>query len=107
MPKVVYIEHNGTEHEIDLAVGWTLMQGATLNGVDGIEGECGGSCSCATCHVYVDESFLGKLDPMGDMENEMLECAVCERKDNSRLSCQIKMRADLDGIIVRMPEAQS
>ena len=107
MPKVVYIEHTGTEHEIDLADGWTLMQGATLNGIDGIEGECGGSCSCATCHVYVDEAFLDKLEPMGEMEDEMLECTVSERKPNSRLSCQIKISPELDGIIVRMPEAQS
>lgn len=107
MSKVVYIEHDGSEHEIDLADGWTLMQGATLNGIEGIEGECGGSCSCATCHVYVDEGFIDKLDPMEEMENEMLETTVCERKTNSRLSCQIKMSPELDGIIVRLPEAQS
>lgn len=107
MSKVVYIEHDGSEHEIDLADGWTLMQGATLNGIEGIEGECGGSCSCATCHVYVDEGFIDKLDPMEEMENEMLETTVCERKANSRLSCQIKMSPELDGIIVRLPEAQS
>ena len=107
MSKVVYIEHNGTQHEIDVTDGWTLMQGATLNGIDGIEGECGGSCSCATCHVYVDEAFLGKLDAASEMEDEMLECTVCERKANSRLCCQIKMSPELDGIVVRMPEAQS
>lgn len=107
MPKVVYIEHNGTQHEIELENGWTLMQGATLNGIDGIEGECGGSCSCATCHVYVDENFVDKLEPCTEMEDEMLECTVSERKPNSRLSCQIQASPELDGLIVRMPEAQS
>lgn len=107
MPKVVYIEHDGTQHEIELDTGWTLMQGATLNGIDGIEGECGGSCACATCHVYVDEAYVDKLEPASEMEDEMLECTVCERKSNSRLSCQIKASPELDGIIVRLPEAQS
>lgn len=107
MPKVVYIEHDGTLREIELENGWTLMQGATLNGIDGIEGECGGSCACATCHVYVDDSFLGKLEPCTEMEDEMLECTVSERKSNSRLSCQIKASPELDGIIVKLPEAQS
>jgi 2Fe-2S ferredoxin len=107
MPKVTYIEHNGTEHEIDLPDGWTLMQGATLNGIDGIEGECGGSCGCATCHVYVDEAFLSKLDAPRENEEEMLECTVSPRESNSRLGCQIKVTPELDGIVVRMPEAQS
>ena len=107
MPKVVYIEHDGSQHEIELEAGWTLMQGATLNGIDGIEGECGGSCACATCHVYVDEAFIDKLDPATEMEDEMLECTVSERKTNSRLCCQIKASPELDGIVVRLPEAQS
>lgn len=107
MPKVVYIEHSGTQHEIDVTDGWTLMQGATLSGIDGIEGECGGCCSCATCHVYVDEAFLDKLEPANEIEDEMLECTVCERRQNSRLSCQITASPELDGIIVRLPEAQS
>lgn len=107
MPKVVYIEHDGVQREIELESGWTLMQGATLNGVDGIEGECGGACACATCHVYVDEAFLGKLEPASDIEDEMLESTACERQPNSRLSCQLKASPELDGIVVRLPPAQS
>ena len=107
MPKVTYIEHDGTTIEVELTEGWTLMQGATLNGVTGIEGECGGSCACATCHCYVDEAFLDRLSPMAENENDMLDCTVSERKTNSRLGCQIKVTADLDGIVVRLPEAQS
>jgi 2Fe-2S ferredoxin len=107
MPKVTYLEFDGAEHIVDLPLGWTLMQGATLNGVDGIEGECGGSCGCATCHVYVDEAFLDKLDPPSETEEEMLECTVSPREANSRLGCQIKATAALDGLILRLPEAQS
>jgi len=90
----------------DLPVGWSLMQGATLNGVDGIEGECGGSCGCATCHVYVDDGFLDKLASIAESEEEMLECTASERQANSRLGCQIKVDDALDGIVVRLPETQ-
>ena len=107
MPKVTYVEFDGTETEVELQEGWTLMQGATLNGVAGVEGECGGSCACATCHCYIDEAFLDKLPAMAENEDEMLECTVSERKPSSRLSCQVKMSADLDGIVVHLPEAQS
>jgi 2Fe-2S ferredoxin len=106
VPKVVYVEHNGNQTEVELNEGWTLMQGATLNGVEGIEGECGGSLSCATCHCYVDEAYLDKLPRMSDTEEEMLECTASERKANSRLSCQIKMTPELDGIVVHLPEEQ-
>ena len=106
MPKVTYIEHDGKQTDVELNEGWTLMQGATLNGVDGIEGECG-SCACATCHCYVDEAFLDKIPAMAENEDEMLDCTVSERKPNSRLSCQIKMTPELDGIVVHLPEAQS
>lgn len=107
MPKVTYIEHDGTEYNVELPAGWSLMQGATLNGVDGIEGECGGSCGCATCHCYVDQAWLGKLAPMSETEDEMLDCTESPRAENSRLSCQIKLTPELDGIVVRLPEAQS
>ena len=107
MPKVTYVEHDGIAVEIDLQEGWTLMQGATLNGIEGIEGECGGSCSCATCHCYVDETKLDLLPPMSEAEDEMLECTVSERRPNSRLGCQIKMTDALDGLVVNLPEAQS
>ena len=107
MPKATYIEADGTVTEVELPEGWTLMQGATLNGVDGIEGECGGSCSCATCHCYVDEAFLAALPEPGPVEDDMLDLTVSERRENSRLSCQIKMTPALDGIVVHLPEAQS
>jgi len=107
MSKVTYVEHDGTATEIDLQDGWTLMQGATMNGIEGIEGECGGSCSCATCHCYVEEGKLDLLPPMGEIEDEMLDCVVSERRPNSRLACQIKMSPALDGIVLELPEAQS
>ncbi len=106
MAKVTYIEFNGTEREINLPTGWSLMQGATQNGIDGIDGECGGSCGCATCHCYVDDEWLGKLDPMSDAEDDMLDMTESPRSANSRLSCQIKASDDLDGIVVRLPEFQ-
>ncbi len=107
MAKAIYIEHDGETTEVELPDGWTLMQGATMNGIEGIEGECGGSCSCATCHCYVDEAYLDALPEMGEIEDDMLDFAVSERQANSRLSCQIKMSAAIDGIVVRLPEAQS
>lgn len=107
MPKVKYIEFNGDEHEVDLPEGWTLMQGATLNGIEGIEGECGGSCGCATCHCYIEDSFLSKIDAASETEDEMLDCTESPRESNSRLGCQIKVTAELDGMVVRLPEAQS
>ncbi len=107
MVKAVYIDHEGVEEELEMPEGWTLMQAAISNGLDGIEGECGGSCCCATCHVYVDEAYLDKLDPMSENENALLDNTVTERKANSRLACQIKASEALDGIVIQMPEAQS
>jgi 2Fe-2S ferredoxin len=107
MPKVTYIEFDGTEREVELPAGWSLMQGATLNGVDGIEGECGGSCGCATCHCYVDEAWMDKLSPMSETEDDMLDCTESPRESNSRLSCQIQVTPEMDGIVIRLPEVQS
>lgn len=106
MPKITYIEPNGNEAVVDIPDGWTLMQGATSNGVDGIEAECGGSCSCATCHCYV-ETMLEKLEPATETEEAMLANVAAERRPNSRLACQIKATADLDGMMVRLPASQS
>ncbi len=106
MPKITYIEPNGNEVVVDLAEGWTLMQGATTNGVDGIEAECGGSCSCATCHCYV-ESHADQLTPPSEAEENLLTTVAAERRPNSRLSCQIKATADMDGMVVRLPAQQS
>jgi ferredoxin, 2Fe-2S len=106
MPKVIYVSHTGDRKEIDVPVGTTVMAAALQNGVDGIVAECGGVCMCSTCHVFVDENFLDKLPPADDTEEAVLEIAAIERQPNSRLSCQIKVTADLEGLIVRMPEKQ-
>ena len=105
MPKVKYIEHNGKEHDVDVPEGWSVMEGAVKNLIPGIDADCGGACACATCHVYVDQAWVGKLQPKEDMEQTMLDFAQ-DIEPNSRLSCQIKVSKELDGIIVRMPKSQ-
>jgi|SRR5690625_1845371 len=106
MIKIKYIEFDGTEHEVEVEPGTTLMRAAVFNGVPGIEAECGGSCACATCHVYVPEQWQARLPAQQDMELDMLEFAH-EPKDNSRLSCQIILTEEHDGLMVHMPEFQS
>ena len=105
MPKITYIEYNGTKHAIDVPVGKSVMQGAVDNGVPGIDADCGGECACATCHVFVDEAWLAKTGTPGDQEKSMVSFAATAQP-NSRLSCQIEVTPALDGLIVRMPEAQ-
>ena len=107
MPKVTYIEHNGAEHTVDVPVGTSVMRGAIDNNIPGIDADCGGECACATCHVYVDAESLAKvgLPEPGSQEASMLSFAAVTQPD-SRLSCQIQMREDLDGLVVRMPEGQ-
>ena len=105
MPKITYIEQNGKERTVEVPNGWTVMEGAVKNRVPGIDADCGGACACATCHVYVDAAWLPKLPPRQDMESQMLDFAI-EVKPNSRLSCQIKVTAALDGLIVRTPKTQ-
>jgi len=107
MAKATYVDVAGKRTELELPNGLTLMEGAVLNGVEGIENECCGKCACATCHVYVDEAWVGKLRTASVIENELLEGTASERKANSRLSCQIKMAPEMDGIVVYLPEAQS
>lgn len=107
MVQVVYVGHSGERTELDVQEGWTVMQGAVSNGVDGIEAECGGSCCCATCHVYVDEAFVDKIDPPAGQEQSMLEEVVAERQATSRLGCQIKVTEKLEGLTVYLPEVQS
>ncbi len=107
MANITYISFDGAETKVDLPDGWNLMQGATMNGVDGIEGDCGGSCGCATCHCYIDEAYVDRLAPISDAEEGMLEFTESPREANSRLGCQIKVTAEMDGMIVRLPEAQS
>ncbi|MBL8491838.1 MAG: 2Fe-2S iron-sulfur cluster binding domain-containing protein [Rhodocyclaceae bacterium] len=106
MPKVTYIEPSGNQVEIDVPVGWSVMQSAMSNGVEGIEAECGGSCACATCHCYV-ESRADVVPAAGETEISMLGNVVAERRPNSRLCCQIKMTPELEGLVVRFPDAQS
>ena len=105
MPTVTYVEANGQSHEIDIASGVSLMQGAVDNMIDGIVAECGGACACATCHCYVEESWVDKLEPASEMENDLLTC-VTGPKDNSRLSCQVKMTDALNGLVIHLPESQ-
>ena len=105
MPKVIYIEHNGSRHEVEVPVGSTVMRGAVDNGVPGIAADCGGECACATCHVYVDPAWFDKTGARTDMEQSMLSFAAVTQ-DNSRLSCQIKMTDALDGLVVSLPEGQ-
>jgi 2Fe-2S ferredoxin len=107
MPNVTYISHTGETTTIDVPVGTTVMENAIKNGIDGIVAECGGACMCATCHVYVDPAFLDRLPEIGDEQEEMLGSTFAERKPNSRLSCQIQMKAEYGGLIVRMPERQN
>ena len=105
MPKIKYIEHNGKEHEVEVPVGWSVMEGAVKNLIPGIDADCGGACACATCHVYVQEPWLDKLEPKSDMEETMLDFAQ-ELEPNSRLSCQIKVTTELDGMVVKTPKSQ-
>jgi ferredoxin, 2Fe-2S len=105
MPQVTYISHTGSRHEIDVPVGRSVMEAAVQNGIDGIVAECGGSCLCATCHVYVDDAFLDHV-PLDSDQDAMLDSTAAERKPNSRLSCQILMKPELAGLIVHMPESQ-
>ena len=107
MPNVTYISHTSETTTIDVPVGTTVMENAIKNGIDGIVAECGGACMCATCHVYVDPAFLDRLPEIGEEQEEMLGSTFAERKPNSRLSCQIQMKAEYDGLIVRMPERQT
>ena len=106
MPHITYIEASGEATTLDVPVGWSLMQAAITSGIDGIIGECGGSCACATCHCYVDEARLGELPPPSPGELDMLANVAAERRPNSRLSCQIKASPALDGLVVTLPDTQ-
>ena len=105
MAKITYIEHDGTEHVIDVKTGLTVMEGAVKNNVPGIDADCGGACACATCHVYVGAEWKDKTGTASAMEESMLDFAE-NVEPNSRLSCQIKIRDELDGLKVTTPESQ-
>ena len=105
MAKITYIEHDGTEHVIDVKTGLSVMEGAVKNNIPGIDADCGGACACATCHVYVDPEWQEKTGARSAMEESMLDFAESV-EPNSRLSCQIKVSDALDGLVVKMPESQ-
>jgi ferredoxin, 2Fe-2S len=106
MPKITYIGADGTSRTADAEIGSTVMEAAIKEGVPGIEAECGGACACATCHVYVDEAWRAIVGEPSPMEEDMLDFGY-DVKPNSRLSCQIKVTAELDGLVVRVPERQA
>ncbi|KQT86230.1 2Fe-2S iron-sulfur cluster-binding protein [Aurantimonas sp. Leaf443] len=106
MTKLIFVTHEGTRYEIEAANGSTAMENAVRNDVPGIEAECGGACACATCHVYVDEAFTALTGEPEAMEEDMLDFAF-EVKPTSRLSCQIKIRPELDGLVLTVPERQA
>ena len=105
MAKITFIQPDGAQQTVEATVGMTVMEAARLNQVPGIEAECGGACACATCHVYVDDSWTGKTGKPQSMEEDMLDFAFDVRPE-SRLSCQIKVTDALDGLVVRVPAKQ-
>lgn len=105
MPKITYIEHDGTEHVVDATTGQSVMAAAVDNGVPGIDADCGGECSCATCHVVVADAWMAKVGQPDDREEAMLDLNP-ERESNSRLCCQVAVTDELDGLTVNVPEFQ-
>lgn len=103
MPKVIYITPDGTKHEVEVENGYSVMEGAINNNIDGIIAECGGACACATCHSYIDEAWIARMPAMDDMEDSMLDAAY-DRRANSRLTCQLEMTDELDGLVVHVGE---
>ncbi|MDB5618015.1 2Fe-2S iron-sulfur cluster-binding protein [Tardiphaga sp.] len=106
MPSITFIHPDGRAQSIAAGEGDSAMRAAMSNGIDEIVAECGGSAVCATCHVYVDENWIRKLGPVSDDEDELLEGVATERLPNSRLSCQITITPELDGLVLRLPERQ-
>jgi len=107
MAKITYIEHDGTVHTLDVENGLTVMEGARDNNIPGIRADCGGACACSTCHVYVDAEWVDRLPEIEPMEADMLDFAYEPDPALSRLTCQIRVSDELDGLVVRMPEMQS
>jgi len=106
MAKITYIEHGGKQHVVDVATGKSVMEGARDNGIPGIEADCGGACACSTCHVYVDQAWFSKLPEMEDMEEDMIDFAFAPDPEKSRLTCQITVTDEIDGLVVQLPEKQ-
>jgi 2Fe-2S ferredoxin len=105
MAAITYIEHDGAAHRIEVPDGHSVMEGAVNNGLAGIDAECGGNCACATCQVFIDDAWTGRIEAPSDMEEAMLDMAD-QAQPGARLSCQIKVGAALDGLIVRLPATQ-
>ena len=106
MPKITYIDYNGKSETIEVSSGLSVMEGAIQNNINGIDADCGGSMACATCHVYVQEKWLNKLSKIEDAEQDMLDMAF-EPKKNSRLSCQLIVSEELEGLVVTTPSKQT
>ena len=106
MPSILFIHPDGSRQPIEASAGESAMQAATRHDISGILAECGGNAMCATCHVYVAEDWLVRLPVMGGNEDSLLDGAAAERRTNSRLSCQIKLAADLDGLVLSLPDRQ-
>ena len=106
MPKITYISHDNKKNTVEVQVGLSVMEGALQNSIEGIDADCGGSMACATCHVYVSENWLNKIEKIHDAEQDMLDMAY-EPKKNSRLSCQIVISDQLDGLEVSTPIKQT
>ncbi|MER6024959.1 2Fe-2S iron-sulfur cluster-binding protein [Streptomyces sp. NPDC001851] len=107
MPKITYVAVDGAERSVDVPLGTSVMRGAVFNDIDGIVAQCGGNAQCATCHVYVDETTLDKLEPAQQNEDDLLDFTASPRRPTSRLSCQLKVTEALDGLIVHLPERQN
>ena len=107
MTKITYVEHNGTSHVVEVANGLTVMEGARDNNVPGIDATCGGACACSTCHVYIDPAWFTKLPVMKDNEEEVLDFTHQPDPTRSRLSCQLRVTDELDGLLVQLPEKQA
>jgi 2Fe-2S ferredoxin len=103
MPTIIYITKDGVRHEVEVESGYSVMEGAINNQIEGIVAECGGACACATCHSYIDAAWKDKIPPMDDMEDSMLDAAF-ERTENSRLTCQIEVSDELDGLVVHVAD---
>lgn len=105
MVKISFVEQNGTKHDVEAEVGLSLMRAALNYDVPGIMADCGGECACATCHAYIDPAFFELIDPAAEEELDMLECAIDVRA-TSRLTCQVVLAPELDGMIIELPASQ-
>jgi ferredoxin, 2Fe-2S len=106
MPTIIFIDPDGRLQRVDAGSGESAMMAATRHGITRIVGECGGNAMCATCHVYVDEGWIGRLQPMNAEEDALLDGTAADRLSNSRLSCQIRIAPELDGLVLRLPDKQ-